>query len=241
VKFGEKPGRVKARVLLDGKEIADSVFDLDDIGTGGTGFTLAGEKLALWSPRSPKLYDVELSCEGGESKDVVRSYFAMRKIEVKKAKDGFNRIFLNNEPLFQFGPLDQGWWPDGLYTAPSDEALKYDLEITKKLGFNMIRKHVKVEPARWYHHCDKLGLLVWQDMPSGDKYSGPRDPDIKRSDESAEAYYRGWGAIMDTLHNHPCVVVWVPFNEGWGQFDTDKVLAWTKKRDPSRLVDGPSG
>lgn len=195
----------------------------------------------LWSPDNPKLYNIAVTYGDGKTSDRVKSYFAMRKIEVKKAKDGYNRIFLNNEPLFQYGPLDQGWWPDGLYTAPSDEALKYDLEVTKKLGFNMVRKHVKVEPARWYHHCDKLGLLVWQDMPSGDKYIGPNDPDSKRTAASSAIFYEEWGRIMEALHNSPCVVVWVPFNEGWGQFDTDKVLAWTKQRDPSRLVDGPSG
>ena len=202
---------------------------------------LIKEILALWSPDSPKLYDLQLHYTDGGSKDSVRSYFAMRKIEVKKDTDGFNRLFLNNKPLFQFGPLDQGWWPDGLYTAPTDIALQYDLEVTKTLGFNMIRKHVKVEPARWYYHCDRLGLLVWQDMPSGDRSIGERDPDIKRSPESAENYRREWKAIMDACHNSPCIVAWVPFNEGWGQFDTNKVLAWTKEHDPSRLVDGPSG
>ena len=113
-----------------------------------------------------------------------RSYCAFRKISLGKDEHGVTRILLNNKPYFQFGPLDQGFWPDGLYTAPTDEALRYDIEVTKKLGFNMARKHVKVEPARWYYWCDKLGLLVWQDMPSGDKYIGPRDPDIKRNPES---------------------------------------------------------
>src|SRR5262249_8326616 len=153
-------------------------------GTASFRVIIPKESLALWTPDNPKRYDVELTCTTEGGRDVVTSYFAMRKIEVKKAPDGFSRLFLNNEPLFQLGPLAQAWWPDGLYTAPSDEALKYDLEVTKKLGFNMIRKHVKVEPARWYHHCDRLGLLVWQDMPSGDRFIGPRDPDFKRSAES---------------------------------------------------------
>jgi hypothetical protein len=166
---------------------------------------------------------------------------ALRKIEWKKADDGFNRLFLNNEPVFQYGPLDQGWWPDGLYTAPTDEALKYDIEMTKKLGFNMCRKHVKVEPARWYHWCDKLGLLVWQDMPSSDRFIGPDDPDITRSAASEEIYRREWKAIIDSLRGFPSIVVWVPFNEGWGQFKTNEILDWTKELDPTRVVDGPSG
>jgi beta-galactosidase/beta-glucuronidase len=154
---------------------------------------------------------------------------------------------LNNQPLFQFGPLDQGFWPDGLYTAPTDEALRYDIEMTKKLGFNMARKHVKVEPDRWYHWCDKLGLLVWQDMPSGDKsaeWKGPSGIDgkeMQRSPESAEIYERELRAIIAGLHNHPSIVVWVPFNEGWGQFDTVRILNLTKQLDPTRLVDGASG
>lgn len=196
----------------------------------------------LWSPDSPHLYDLAVSLRrGGKPVDDVASYFGMRKIAIGKGDDGFNRIFLNNKPLFQFGPLDQGWWPDGLYTAPTDEALRYDIEMTKKLGFNMARKHVKVEPDRWYYHCDKLGLLVWQDMPNGDKHIGRGKPDIQRTPESAADYRQELKAMIDARHNHPCIVIWVPFNEGWGQFETDDVLTLVKKYDPSRLVDGPSG
>ena len=200
-------------------------------------------KVELWSPDTPTLYDAKITLTSGDGTppDQVRSYFGMRSVEVKKDTDGFNRIFLNNQPLFQYGPLDQGWWPDGLYTAPTDEALKYDIEMTKKLGFNMCRKHVKVEPARWYYWCDKLGLLVWQDMPNGDRHIGASDPDIQRSRESEENYRREWQAIMDALVNQPSIVVWVPFNEGWGQFKTNEILEWTKQHDPTRLVDGPSG
>jgi hypothetical protein len=151
------------------------------------------------------------------------------------------RILLNNKFVFQAGPLDQGFWPDGLYTAPTDEALKYDIEITKKLGFNMTRKHVKVEPARWYYWCDKLGLLVWQDMPSGDRSIRPQDPDIKRSPESAKQYELELKRMIDGLRNHPSIVMWVVFNEGWGQFDTVRITEWTKKYDPSRLVNCASG
>ncbi len=235
-------GFVEVRVSLRGKEVAKQQFPVDNMGWSASGtITLPKDALVLWSPETPVLYDAEFTYGDRKDADRVTSYFGMRKIEVKKDKDGFNRLFLNNKPLFQYGPLDQGWWPDGLYTAPTDEALKYDLEVTKKLGFNTVRKHVKVESARWYHHCDKLGLLVWQDMPSGDRSIGGNDPDINRSEDSSKNYYREWGAIIDTLRNHPCIVVWVPFNEGWGQFDTNAVLNWTMKRDPSRLVDGPSG
>ncbi|HEY7315722.1 MAG TPA: glycoside hydrolase family 2 TIM barrel-domain containing protein [Gemmataceae bacterium] len=197
----------------------------------------------LWSPESPFLYGlkVQLRHKKDTEFDNVQSYFAMRKAEVKKDEKDVTRMFLNDKPYFQVGPLDQGFWPDGLYTAPTDEALKYDIEITKKLGFNMTRKHVKVEPARWYYWCDKLGLLVWQDMPSGDKSIRPQDADIKRSPESAKQYEAELKRMIDGLRNHPSIVMWVVFNEGWGQFDTARITEWTKKYDPSRLVDCASG
>lgn len=200
------------------------------------------ESPVLWSPDNPHLYDIKVKWfRSGKLIDEVRSYVGMRKISVEKDEYGVNRLFLNNEPLFQLGPLDQGWWPDGLYTAPADAALRYDVEITKALGFNMCRKHVKVEPARWYYWCDKLGLMVWQDMPSGDKFVRKGKPDIKRSVESARNFRREWKAEIDYLRNHPSVVVWVPFNEGWGQFKTSGIIDWTREYDPTRLVDGPSG
>ncbi len=191
-----------------------------------------------WSPDSPFLHQISVRLENGDSVD---SYFAMRKISLAKDEKGINRLMLNNKPLFQYGPLDQGWWPDGLYTPPSDAALKYDVEVLKKLGCNMIRKHVKVEPDRWYYHCVQLGMLVWQDMPSGDRNIGPRDADIQRTKESIEIYEREWKAIMDACRNHPCIVMWVPFNEGWGQFDTARIVEMTKKYDPTRLVNNASG
>lgn len=181
----------------------------------------------LWSPSNPFLYDLKVSIDGDE----VGSYFGMRKIALGKDEAGVNRLLLNGEPLFQYGPLDQGWWPDGLYTAPTDEALKFDVEETKRLGFNMIRKHVKVEPARWYYHCDKLGILVWQDMPSANN----------EDDESRERFEVEYERMIDFLHNHPSIVMWVPFNEAWGQYDTERVVAWTKKHDPTRLVNNASG
>jgi hypothetical protein len=223
-----------------------SVFDKGDTSLGR--FTVRIPKPKAWSPESPTLYDLkaELFLEG-KRVDEVQSYFAMRKISMARDDKGRLRMQLNNTNYFQFGPLDQGWWPDGLYTAPTDEALRYDIEMTKKLGFNMARKHVKVEPARWYYWADKLGLLVWQDMPSGDKSARWRGPsgydgeEMKRTPESTAIYEREWKAIVNQLYNHPSIVVWVPFNEGWGQFDTVRILNWTKQLDPTRLVDGPSG
>jgi len=196
----------------------------------------------LWSPAAPWLYHAEVALRTGDRVlDRVRTYFGMRKIHVGKAADGFLRLMLNNKPLFQFGPLDQGWWPDGLYRAPTDAALRYDLDVLNSMHCNMIRKHVKVEPERWYYHCDRLGIMVWQDMPSGDKYIRPDAPDLVRTPESAENYRHEYKAMIDGLRNHPCIVAWVPFNEGWGQFDTEKITRWTKELDPSRLVDSPSG
>lgn len=206
-----------------------------------------------WSPDTPFLYTLDVSVSeqagGGMLRyhDGLTSYLAMRKISLGKDEHGVNRIMLNNKPLFQYGPLDQGFWPDGLYTAPTDEALKYDIEMTKKLGFNMIRKHVKVEPDRWYYHCDKLGMLVWQDMPSGDKHAawdpfGKHDnTETTRSLESSVNFNREWKAIIDSLRNHPSIVMWVPFNEGWGQANTVAVTKWTKEYDPTRLVNCASG
>lgn len=195
-----------------------------------------------WSPDAPFLYDLRLTLSQNNQKlDVVQSYFGMRQIALAKDADGINRLFLNNQPLFQYGPLDQGFWPDGLYTAPTDEALRYDIEMTKQLGFNMARKHVKIEPARWYYWCDKLGLLVWQDMPSGDKYIGGRDPDITRTPESGANFERELRAMVDGFYNHPSIVMWVPYNEGWGQWDTCRIVDLIRQWDPTRLVNNASG
>ncbi|MDO4575877.1 MAG: glycoside hydrolase family 2 TIM barrel-domain containing protein [Planctomycetia bacterium] len=213
------------------------------VGADGT-FTMTGKMTEpkLWTPDNPYLYKVVYTLHVKDRVvDRVESYLGMRTSTLGKGEDGKLRMLLNGKFVFQYGPLDQGWWPDGLYTAPTDEALKYDLEMTKKMGFNMLRKHVKVESRRFYYWCDKLGLLVWQDMPSGDRYIAPSDPDIVRTPESAANYYHEWGEIMDTLQNAPSIVMWVPFNEGWGQFDTCKVVQWTKDRDPTRLVDCASG
>ena len=230
---------IKATASAGGKEVCTRII-LSSKG-GVFRVPLPIPEPRLWNPKDPFLYDLDVRVESGGQVDTVRSYFGMREIEVAKDGQSVNRLFLNGSPLFQLGPLDQGFWPDGLYTAPTDAALRYDLEQTKALGFNMVRKHVKIEPERWYYHCDRLGLMVWQDMPSGDKYIGSRAPDHVRTEESSRNFYRELGALIDGRRQHPCIVAWVPFNEGWGQFDTNRVLAWVAKRDPTRLVDGPSG
>ena len=230
-------------------------FEGDRVVGEVTGF--AGQLLRLpiaemktWAPDSPHIYDLRITLfDGGKATDQVLSYFGMRKTEVKPDKDGINRLFLNHEPIFHWGPLDQGWWPDGLYTPPTEEAMIYDIEMTRKMGFNMIRKHVKVEPARWYYWADKLGMLVWQDLPSGFAGEARGEWHLKKGAEKdldlpadAQAIYRTeLKAMIDAFHNHPSIVVWVPFNEGWGQFKTTEILNWTKGYDPTRVVDGASG
>ena len=202
----------------------------------------------LWSPDSPYLYDVKVKLvSNGKVVDQVDSYTAMRKFSLGKDKDGIVRMMLNNKPIFHFGPLDQGWWPDGLYTAPTDEALAFDIIKTKEWGYNMIRKHVKVEPSRWYYHCDKIGMIVWQDMPSGG--NSPRwemhnyftGVEAVRTPESEANFRQEWKEIIDFLYSHPSIGVWVPFNEAWGQFKTGEIADWTKNYDPSRLVNPASG
>lgn len=202
----------------------------------------------LWSPDSPFLYTLKITLLQDELVvDEVSSYAAMRKFSTGRDTDGIVRLELNNEDLFQFGPLDQGWWPDGLYTAPTDEALLYDLQKVRDLGFNMIRKHIKVEPARWYTYCDKLGIIVWQDMPSGDRspeWQGRKyfdGTELERSADSEAVYRKEWKEIMDCLYSYPCIGVWIPFNEAWGQFKTPEIASWTKQYDPTRLVDPASG
>ena len=202
----------------------------------------------LWSPDYPFLYEMSIILyQGNKEVDWVSCYFAMRKFSTAKDKNGIVRLMLNNEPIFMFGPLDQGWWCDGLYTAPCDEALKYDIQKTKDFGYNMIRKHVKVEPARWYYHCDQLGIIVWQDMPSGGRGPGwvtDRYFDgslSRRTPESEATYKKEWKEIIDYLYSVPSIGVWVPFNESWGQFKTPEIVEWTKSYDPSRLVNPASG
>ncbi|MDR1455466.1 MAG: beta-galactosidase [Tannerella sp.] len=234
---------VEVKLLDEGKPVASGK------GLSGKALRLPVASPKLWSPESPYLYTLKITVSrAGKVTDEVTSYTAMRKISTARDAQGIMRMQLNNRNYFHYGPLDQGWWPDGLYTAPTDEALVYDIRKTKDFGFNMIRKHVKVEPARWYYHCDREGILVWQDMPSGDisgshgaleQYNGGSDK--KRTEESVADYYQEWQEIMDMCISSPSVVIWVPFNESWGQFDTEKVAARTKAYDPSRLVNPASG
>lgn len=233
---------IEVKVLDQGKVVG--------IGKAANGqeVVVAVPNAKLWSPESPFLYDLEVSIvRNGVASDKLKSYVGMRKISTKIDANGIHRMQLNNKNYFQFGPLDQGWWPDGLYTAPTDEALLYDIKKTKDFGFNMIRKHVKVEPARWYYHCDKEGILVWQDMPNGDAFqtwlqrSYFNVPELQRTKVSQDSYMQEWKEIIDATYSNPSVVVRVPFNEAWGQFKTAEIAEWTKNYDPSRLVNPASG
>jgi hypothetical protein len=218
-----------------------------ETGDPGKEFRVTILKPVLWSPNNPHLYDLQINLlkgfrpaeRKGDPKwgenfrlvDSVKSYFAMRKISLAKDDQGITRPLLNGKFIFQVGPLDQGFWPDGLYTPPTDKAMLYDLEVTKRLGFNMTRKHVKVEPDRWYYYCDKMGLLVWQDMPSGNNKT-PADK---------QEFERELNQLVATHYNHPCIFMWVVFNEGWGQYDTERLTGSVKQMDPSRLVDNATG
>tara|TARA_B100001057_G_scaffold41396_1_gene37112 strand:- start:237 stop:2105 length:1869 start_codon:yes stop_codon:yes gene_type:complete len=227
--------------------------------------TLKIDTPKLWSPDHPHLYDVSMSLinPSGTEIDRVESYFGMRKISLDNHK-GVKYLFLNNVPLFHYGTLDQGWWPDGLLTPPSDKAMRYDIEMTKAMGFNMIRKHVKIEPDRWYYHCDKLGIMVWQDMPSYNRlvlktkeemektkrkdkiYNAlerihREDDDLNRRSEDAAQFEWELRRMVNIHYNAPSIVMWIPFNEGWGQYDTCRITDFVKKLDPDRLVNPTSG
>lgn len=244
---GTKAGDIVSVVMKDGNKIV-----AQGKAAAGQDVELFVKDQKLWSPDTPFLYNLEVSLiSGSKTVDAVKSYSAMRKISAKRDQAGVWRMQLNNQDLFQFGPLDQGYWPDGLYTAPTDEALVFDIKKTKDFGFNMIRKHVKVEPARWYTHCDKIGMLVWQDMPSGDY---PASPDWQnhqyyeekgrlahRSAISETNYKDEWTEIINEHLSYPCIVVWTPFNEAWGQFKTPEIVAFTKALDPTRLINTASG
>ena len=241
---------IKVTCVNDNKQMNYEalVFDNQKLVSKGTISTLKTLKLSvpdakLWTPDSPFLYDVImiLRDKNGKTVDSLKTYFGMRKISLGKDEKGITRMMLNNKFVFQHGFLDQGWWPDGLYTAPTDEALRYDIEMTKKMGFNLARKHVKVEPDRWYYWCDKLGLLVWQDMPSGDAYINPGGQDTTRTHESGIQFMKELQEIMREKFNHPSIIVWVPFNEGWGQWKSVTVGEVIKINDPTRLVNVASG
>jgi hypothetical protein len=218
--------QVEAVALADGAAVGTVT------GPAGTELLLPVANPKVWSPDSPFLYDLQVTLKkGGQEMDRVASYFGMRQVALSRAGQGAARITLNGQALFQIGTLDQGFWPDGIYTAPSDDALRSDLVFLKAAGFNLTRKHVKIEPDRWYYWCDKLGLLVWQDMPSGNNAT----PEGQREFE-VELFH-----MVKDLYNHPSIILWVLFNEGWGQYDTPRLTQCLKTLDPSRLVDDASG
>ncbi len=218
--------KVEATASENGKAIGTVV------GLANADLVLNIPNAHLWTPDDPFLYDLKVTLKDeGRTLDSITSYFGMRKIALEKDQQGFTRMTLNHQFVFEIGTLDQGFWPEGIYTAPSDDALRSDIEFLKKAGFNFTRKHVKVEPERWYYWCDKLGLLVWQDMPSGNNAT----VDGRRDFENELL------RMVGGLENHPSIIVWVLFNEGWGQYDTKPLAELLKQRDPSRLVDDASG
>lgn len=225
-------GGVAEVTVLDGKRAIGTATSTD-----GSEVSIPIKNPKLWSPEKPFLYRLRIRAkEGKRTLDEVEGYFAMRSAGLAKDDSGVLRLALNGKPTFMLGPLDQGFWPDGIYTAPTDEALKYDIEMTKKLGFNTIRKHVKVEPARWYYWCDKLGMMVWQDMPSP-HFEG----DAKPTSEQLRQFDVELERMIETHYNVPSIVMWVPFNEGWGQHETPRVVDLVRRLDHSRLINNASG
>ncbi len=233
VNVAAKEGSAIVTVKDGGKAISNAQ------GKAGEAIILDVPNAKLWSPESPFLYDLEIKL----GDDTVKSYFGMRKISIGKDGAGRLRPMLNNRPVFMAGPLDQGYWPDGIYTAPTDEALKFDLVMTKKFGFNSTRKHVKIEPARWFYWCDKLGLLVWQDMPNGSAGKDARgfQDGVPRTKESADQFELEIREMIREHYNHPSIVMWVIFNEAWGQYDTPRLTEMARREDPTRLLNSASG
>ena len=248
--FSAAPQGAKVSVCYQGEPVAEGETDADGCGSA----VIAPEQLHLWTPETPELYDVTVTL----GDDTVKSYFAMRTVGTGQDAAGHPCLLLNGQPYFQHGVLDQGYWPDGLYTAPSDEALIYDIQLMKRLGFNMLRKHIKIEPMRWYYHCDRLGMLVWQDMPSGGgRYnlltiSAPLITGIHLKDshyrlfartdpDGRDSFRQELEEMIRQLQNCPCIVLWVPFNEGWGQFGAKQITRLVRKLDPTRLIDHASG
>lgn len=229
--YANDPGlKVSAIATAGSAEVAKAE------GTSESKFYLPVNNPRLWSPDDPFLYDLKLQLKDRRGKiiDEVDSYFGMRSVAIGKVGDE-NRILLNGEFVFQLGLLDQGYWPDGIFTAPTEEALLYDIELAQRAGFNVIRKHIKVEPQRWYYHCDRLGLLVWQDMPN------LWHPDDEDSVAVRKQFREEWKVIINQHISSPSIVMWVPFNENWGAFEVTDITDWTKKYDPTRLVNGNSG
>ncbi len=256
-RVGHEPVEIEARAFDGGREVAvaggQAGLELwpalrenkvDFYKNTGSWFTtnlaLAIQDAKLWSPDNPFLYDLTITLrKGGMVLDTVRSYFGMRSVGKQPDPKGFTRFLLNGRPALMAGALDQGFWPDGLYTAATDGALRQDVEIARQAGLNIIRKHVKVEPDRFYYWCDKLGLMVLQDMPTGKE--GDPKTDLPASPEAAAQCELEKRALIEQRWNHPSVIAWCPFNEGWGQHDTLRYARWIKELDPSRLVDEASG
>jgi len=229
-------GSLSFIVKKEGKTIATATGNADNE------ITVQIKDPILWSPDRPFLYDISIELKkNNKIVDRVKSYTGIRKISIGKTSDGFTRMLLNNDFVYQNGPLDQGFWPDGIYTPPTEDAMVYDLRMTKKMGFNMLRKHVKVENRIFYYWCDKLGIIVWQDMPSGDVSIGGIQPDINKSKEATEQYEFELRRMIETKYNHPSIIMWVPFNEGWGQFETGRITQLIADYDPTRLVNSSSG
>ena len=256
--YDKKEIKINVKLNLDEKlplEVSllfkdDEFMKLKGFSNSEIVFNIPDNLFHPWSPNEPNIYSFNINLFDNNQKiiDSILSYTTLRKVEQKKDKNGIYRIYLNNKPLFNMGTLDQGYWPDGLYTPPSEEAMIYDINKLKELGFNTIRKHIKIEPYRYYYYCDKIGMLVWQDMPSGDRQNNKWEflklnagDDVNRSEESKNNYYKEWSEIIDNLKFFQCIIVWIPFNEGWGQFDTEKVVEFTKKQDYTRLINAASG
>ena len=264
-----KPGgavNLWAVVRAGGVTIAEDWGSDEADRDGAVTLNIPEEHFFPWSPDSPFLYDLTVGTTQGEEEsfDTVHSYFALRKWSCAPDARGVLRFCLNDRPLLLNGLLDQGYWPEGLYTPPSDAAVVHELQTIKELGFNLLRKHAKIEPQRWYYHCDKLGLIVWQDMVNGGEpyrlwfvtyltnvlqpllrklpdTAALRGLLSRRSEASREEYGRELEATVEALRGHPCIGCWVPFNEGWGQFDAAQAVETLRALDPDRLVDEASG
>lgn len=234
-------------------QIEKLIYDGDELIAHTTDDTVVIDNVKAWSPESPFLYTVIFKYKD----DTVKSYFGMRKFSVGKDEKGVMRLMLNNKPYFHNGLLDQGYYPDGFLTPPDNKAMEFDVKSVKDFGFNMLRKHIKIEPLLWYHYCDVNGIIVWQDMINGGgkyglevsavpfvgiKLDDTNYKTFKRTDDKARAlYYKELKEMTDTLYNCPCIGVWVPFNEGWGQFDSDYAYMLIKSMDSTRIVDSASG
>lgn len=242
---GKRGGeRLLLTVYDNGKPIVSEEYSAD------TPITFNVPNMKLWSPENPHLYHFDLTLKSGRKElDKTKSYFAMRKISKVQDVGGKYRIALNNEIRFLYGYLDQGWWPDGLLTPPSAEAMRYDLEFAKESGANVLRKHIKVEPALYYYYADSLGMLLWQDMPSGFAWQEKAQAHVRedwktdwiRPKESARQWEAELKAMLDNLRFFPSVAIWCVFNEGWGQYDTQRIVDWVSEYDPTRIIDGVSG